>query len=113
MSDTEIFEKGMENDIYVYERYSVKRDPLTSFKITLFLIFGIMFSCYKNVREENIAWVNGNRGYEKFFEGKDLRIIHHGSFFSNIIRFGSHTSIFTSIPRLQRIKILFDFFKSI
>lgn len=99
----EIYYKGIENQEYLDRLFMTKKH--SNFALVIYVLLGVVFS--KRVREASnrIAWVNGSRGYEKLYADSNFVVVHHGTFFKNPIKFFLHLSIFSVIPRIERVRL--------
>lgn len=100
-----IYNKGIVNEKYNYEIIGFNF-PKNNYKIFFFIVIGIVLGKHNNQLRENIAWVNGNRGYERYFDCNKYDIIYHGSYFTKLGNFFNFNSIFSPFTRMRRIVIL-------
>lgn len=108
-----IFLKGVENDKAAGNPHS-KRQKLN---IILFYSFALFFSKKNPSSHGTLAFINGNRGYEKLLSGeKDSYYVFHGSFFKKMSNLRKYNSAFSIMNFQERVNMTYTcleiFFKN-
>ncbi len=103
MNLIDIYRKGMENDI----SQGAKQSTGQKLKIIIFIISCLLLSKTDRSKRETIAFINGNRNYEKMMgtiNPEDQ--IFHGSAFKNPTNFKVRNSVFSGFRFRQRLKVI-------
>ena len=95
-----IYRLGIENDA------SLGNEPniIQKLKVLTFLSVTLFFSTYKPIDAIEMGWINGHRGYEKYFRGEKLYRVFHGTYFKNISNIRTYPSVFSFMCLRDRIK---------
>lgn len=97
-----IFTMGIENDA-ILGNFSTMRQKVSVF---VYMLAGIFISKHRLRKNNSIGWVNGDRGYEKFFVEDDVTIIFHGTAFKKILNLRRMNSIFSFFKIHERTSLL-------